>query len=254
MSLGCRLAGRLESSAQFLFLFGGFVEVVGEVAGEHAGIFVGAEFHRLLDDGVEEVPVVGNDEEGAGVVDEGLLQNVLRLHVEVVGGLVENKEVGGADEHADEGDAGAFTTGEDADFFEDVVAFKKEAAEDVAGGHFGAAGLDFFDGFEDGEVGIEFVGVVLVEEGGEGFGSEVVVAGGGLFVSRDHAAEGGFSGTVGSDDGDFFAPSDFEIEVAEDGEGFSVFEGIVLGGFFELGDEVGRGRGIREAEGHHGID
>lgn len=243
----------MESAATFFFLFFGFVEVVGEVAGEHAGIFARAEFEGFLDDVVEEVPVVGNDEEGAGVVDEGLLQDVLRLHVEVVGGLVKNKEVGRADEHADEGDAGTFATAEDADFLEDVVAFEEEAAEDVAGGHFGAAGLDFFDGFEDGEGGVELVGVVLVEEGGEGFGPQFVVAGGRLFLAGDHAAEGGFTGTVGADDGDFFAAGDFEVDVAEDGEVSSVFKRVNLGRFFELGDEVGRGGGIGEAEGHHGV-
>ena len=247
------MVGCLESPATFPLLFLDLVEVVGEIAGEHTGIFAGAEFEGFLDDVVEEVPVVGNDEEGAGVVDEGLLQDVLRLHVEVVGGLVENKEVGGADEHADEGDAGTFTTGEDADLFEDVVAFEKEAAEDVASGHFGAAGLDLLDGFEDGEGGVEFVGVVLVEEGGEGFGPQFVESGGRLFLAGDHAAEGGFAGAVGPDDGDFFAAGDFEIDVAEDGEVGSVFKRVNLGGFFQFGDEVGRGGGIGEAEGHHGV-
>ena len=82
----------------------------------------------------------------------------------MVGGLVKNEEVGGADEHANEGDAGAFSSGEDSDFFEDVISFEEEAAEDVSRGHGGAAGLDLLDGLDDGEGGVEFVCVVLVEE------------------------------------------------------------------------------------------
>ena len=196
---------------------------------------------------------MGDDEEGAGVVHERLLQDVLRLHVEVVRGLIENEEVRGADQHADEGDAGALTTGEDADFFEDVIAAEKEATEDVAGGHGGTAGLNLLDRFEDGEVGVEFVGVVLIEEGGEGFGAHFMLACGGVFLARDHAAEGGFSSAVRPDNRDLFTAGDLEVEVTEDGEVFAIFERINLGGAVELGDEVGGGRRIREAEGDGGF-
>jgi len=108
--------------------------------------------------------------------------------------------------------------------------------------------LDLFDGFEDGEGGVEFVGVVLVEEGGEGFWAEFVGAGGGFFFAGDHAAEGGFSCSIGAYDGDFFAAGDFEVEFFKNDE-----IAVLLGGFFELRDEVGGGGRIGEAEGHDGI-
>ena len=90
---------------------------------------------------------MGNDQEGARVIDECFLQDVLRLHVKMVGGFVENEEVGRSDEHANEGDARSFSSGKDANFLKDVIAFEKEAAEDITRGHGGSAGLDFFNGF-----------------------------------------------------------------------------------------------------------
>ena len=247
-----RLRGqRLRASATVgatVFLIG-FLDVVGEIPGELAGVLAGSEFQGLSDDGIEEVPVVGNDQEGAGVVDERLLQDVLRLHVEVVGGFVEDQEVGRAHQHAAEGDTGSFSATEDADLFEDVVTFEKKAAENIAGRHGGAAGLDHLDRFQDGESGIEFVGVVLVEEGGERLGAEFVKARGRIFLAGDHAAEGGFPSSVGSNDGNFFAAGDFEIEVLEDGEVLAIFQLVDLRGAFELGHEMGRGGGIGEAEG-----
>lgn len=230
------------------FLFFDFIEVVGQVAGEHARVFIRAELHCFLDDGVEKVSVVRNDEEGAGVVDECFLQDVLRLHVEVVGGLVENEEVGGADEHANKGDAGTFATTQDADFFEDIVPSEEEAAEDIARGHGGAAGLDLFDGFENRQGGFEFVGMVLIEEGGEGFGAEFVVAGERGLFPGDHAAEGGLAGAVGADDGDFFTTGDFEVEVPKDGE-----VAVLLGGVFELRNKMGGGGRVGKTERHHRI-
>lgn len=169
--------GRRRGDACATFFGFNLVEIVGEVAGEHSGVFLWAKFHRFLDDGVEEVPVVGNDEEGAGIVDEGFLQDVLRLHIEVVGRLVENEEIGRTDEHANEGHTGSLTATQDAYFFKDIVAFEKEAAEDITCGHGGATGLDLLDRFKDGEGRVEFVGVVLVKEGRFGFGSEFLIAG-----------------------------------------------------------------------------
>ncbi len=116
-----------------IFFSFNFVEVVGEVAGEEAGWEGGAEFESFLDNGVEEIAIVGDDEEGSGVVDEGFLEDVLGLHIEVVGGFVEDEKVGGSNEHADESDTGAFAAGEDAYFFVDVVASEEEAAENVTG-------------------------------------------------------------------------------------------------------------------------
>ncbi len=201
-----------------------------------------------MDEGVEEVAVVRDDEHGAGVADEGALEHALGLHVEVVGGLVEDQKVGGLDEHADECDARAFATGKDADFFKDIVAAEEEAAEKVAALWRGFAGGGFFYGLEDGLVGIEFIGVVLGEVGEGDAESEGEFAIGRGILAGDEAAEGGFAGAVGADDGVFFAFGDLEVEVFEDGVVAEAFAGA-----FELGDGVAGGGWRGEAEVDDGV-
>ena len=109
---------------------------------------------------------MGDDHHAAGVVEQGALEDALGLHVEVVRRFVEDEEIRGLEQHAGQRDTGAFAAGEDSDFLEHVIAGEKEAAEDVAHLRGGVAGGDGLDSFQDGEVGIEFVGVVLREERG----------------------------------------------------------------------------------------
>ena len=58
-----------------------------------ARFFAGTEFQGLGHKGIEEIAVVGNDHHATGVVDQCALENALRLHVEVVGRLIEDEEV-----------------------------------------------------------------------------------------------------------------------------------------------------------------
>ena len=75
---------------------------------------------------------MGDDDDCPGIVVEGVLQDFLRLHVKVVGRFVEDEEVGGAHQHADEGDTRALAAGEDAHLLEDIVTTKEEATEEIA--------------------------------------------------------------------------------------------------------------------------
>ena len=196
-SWGCDCCGgrglglcRRGLAAFQVFLLFLFVEVVAEVAEVEFGVLALAELEGLFDAGVEEGAVVGDDDDGAFVVLDGVLEDLLRLHVEVVGRFVENKEVGRADEHADEGDAGALAAGENADLFENIVSAEEETAEEVAdlGGSLAAG--DFLDGGDDGLARVEFVGVVLGEEGGLHAIAELAESGAGGFLAGDEAAEG----------------------------------------------------------------
>ena len=147
-----------------LFFHRAFLDVVADVSGKESGRFAGAKLEGFADHRIEERAVVRNDQHAAGVVGERALQDILRLHVEVVGRLVEDQEICRAQQHADECHARAFAAGEHADFFEDIVAAEKKAAEKVAGVGCGFARGCGFDGFENGFFGIELVGVVLREE------------------------------------------------------------------------------------------
>lgn len=64
---------------------------------------------------VEEVSVVGDGDDGAGVLLEVLFEPVDRLCVEVVGGLVEQQHVRLLEQQAAEGHAAALTAGEGVD-------------------------------------------------------------------------------------------------------------------------------------------
>ena len=68
-----------------------------------------------LGDVVEEVPVVGDGEHGAGVLRQVLLEPEHALGVEVVRGLVEQQEVGLLQQQLAERDAALLTAGEELD-------------------------------------------------------------------------------------------------------------------------------------------
>lgn len=52
-----------------------------------------ANFQNLIEPGVEKFPVVGNCENGSGIVAEVVLESDERLRVEVVGGFVQHEWV-----------------------------------------------------------------------------------------------------------------------------------------------------------------
>ncbi len=82
--------------------------VVALVADQAAAVDLG----DPLGDVVEEVPIVGDGDDGAGVGREVLLEPEHALGVEVVGGLVEQQQVGLGEQQLGERDAALLTTGE----------------------------------------------------------------------------------------------------------------------------------------------
>ena len=85
----------------------------------------------------------------------------------MVGGLVEQQEVAGRDEHLGHGVAVALTAGENTEFFEDIVAGEHEAAEERAEFDDGDFGRGAADVVEHDGVGVEDFVLVLSEEVGE---------------------------------------------------------------------------------------
>ena len=136
-----------------------------------AGVDVEAAIFDLEDAGgeaVDEVAVVGDEEDGAGEVADGFEEDVFGAEVEVVGGLVEEKHVRWGDEHLGHGVAVALAAGEDAEFFEDVVAGEHEAAEEGSQFDYGDFGGGGGDVVEHAGVGVEDFVLVLGEEVNEG--------------------------------------------------------------------------------------
>src|SRR5690606_16698002 len=102
---GLVLAGFLFEAFRLLLEPGGVVALVGDAA-------AAVEFEDPAGDLVEEIPVVGDDEDRALVFDEVFLEPGDGLGVEMVGGLVEQQEVGGLEQQPAEGDAALLAAGE----------------------------------------------------------------------------------------------------------------------------------------------
>ena len=100
-----------------------------EVGGVVALVRIGpaaVELEDPLGDVVEEVPVVGDRDHGAGVLLQVLLQPLHALGVEVVGRLVEQQQVGLLEQQLAQRDPAALATGEHGD-----VGVRRRAAQRV---------------------------------------------------------------------------------------------------------------------------
>ena len=112
---------------------------------------------------------MGDEEDGAGVVLERRFQELERLDVEVVGGLIEHEDVGGAREEPREEQAVALAAGEHRHSCVRAARREEEVAEVAHDVLLAARRLDPFragaDGVGDGFLKIER-GAELVEVGG----------------------------------------------------------------------------------------
>jgi len=127
---------------------------------------------------VDEIAVVGNENYRAGVLHQGFEQDVFGAQVEVVGGLIEQQEVGGVQQHFEQRVAIALSAGEDADALKDIVAREKKTAEQAAQLGLRGGGREFAEVVEDASFRIEFFILVLREIVGLDVVAELVFAGG----------------------------------------------------------------------------
>ena len=75
---------------------------------------------------------MGDVEDGPREAADRLFQHFLADHVEVVGGLVQDQEVGAGQHELREGDAAAFAAGQIRDALEDIVPGEQEGGEHAA--------------------------------------------------------------------------------------------------------------------------
>ena len=85
----------------------------------------------LTHEAVKEVTVVGDEDERTIIVEEGLLEDFLRLHVEVVRRFVENQQVVGLEEELEQSQARTLTTAEYLDLLRRSFAAKHKGTEEV---------------------------------------------------------------------------------------------------------------------------
>src|ERR1035437_4219714 len=139
-------------------------------------------------DAVEEVAIVGDDDEGALVIGEVILQPVDAIEIEVVGGLVEEEERGSAEEGLGEEDADLLAALEFAHEASVERVFDAEAIEQDGGIALGGIAAFFADdAFEFAEAHAVLIGELVV-----GFGVEDVALGEGLperDIAHDHGID-----------------------------------------------------------------
>ena len=91
-----------------------------------------AELIDLVNQPVEEVPVVGDYDKSAVVTDQGLLEYVLGEYVHVVGRLVQRQEVVGVEHQLGHSQSGPLSAAQHGDLLVYILAFEEEGGEYVA--------------------------------------------------------------------------------------------------------------------------
>lgn len=87
---------------------------------------------NLLHHAVEEFAVVRHDDDRAVVLHDGILEDVLRTHVHVVGRLVQYQQVARFEHHAGHGQTCPLAARKHLDLFVDILAAEQERPEDIA--------------------------------------------------------------------------------------------------------------------------
>ena len=236
---------------ELLHQLGGLIpEVV--VAHVHLDLAV-VDIHDVGTHGVQEVTVVADHDDGAGEVQQEVLQPVDRVNVQVVGGLVHHQQVGVAEQslgqqhlHLQTGVQGGHVVvveiGADAKALENAgrVALGLPAAQlgillfQLAGQHavlvghllLGVQGFlllaDIVETLVAHDDGVHHViGVVgvlvLLQNRHADVGQDRDLAGGGLQVSGQDLQKGGLAGAVCADDAVAVAPGELEIHMGKQG-------------------------------------
>ena len=81
-----------------------------------------ADFEDAGGELIDEIAVMRDEDDCAGIFYERFEKDILGAQVKVVGGFVEQQEVCGMEEHFQQRVAVALATGEDSDTLEDIVA------------------------------------------------------------------------------------------------------------------------------------
>ena len=111
----------------------------------------------------DEVLVVGDEEDGAFVLLDGLVEGVDALEVEVIGGFVEDEDVGLLQHDLAEEQAGGFASGEGVGLLEAFFAAEEHLAEDAADVFLGGLGIELVEPVAGGHAELDGALVVLRE-------------------------------------------------------------------------------------------
>ena len=195
----------------------GLVEVILVVASVACELAAG-DMQDDLGHAADEVNVVADENQGSLVVFECSDEGVDAAHVEMGGGLIHEQEVGGLQEHADEGEAAFFATAEDGDEFEDIVTTKQEGAEEGARQLLAGAAGQIHGRLKHGVLHVQSVAAILGEVAELGVVSGFDLAALRSEHAREELQQGGLACSVGSDKDDALTALHFKVEPGVNGK------------------------------------
>ena len=226
----------------------GFVEVV-LVIPRIRGEVTGTDVEDGGGHGADEVNIVANEDQGALVLAEGGDEGIDGADIQMGGRFIHQEKVGRVEQEFDEGEAGFFTTAENADRFKNIVPTKQERAQDRACRLFadGVGGVE--NGFENLMAHIERIAAVL----GKVTDPDVVAE---ESLSRldgkgapQKFEKGGFPRTVRADENGPLAALGLEVEIPIDGKiAGAVGIGVGVGDLFERDDAETTADGLGKGE------
>ena len=167
------------------------------------------------------------DDDGRTVESfDGLLEHILRRHVEVVGRLIEDEQVDRFQQQTDHGQTGTLSAGEHTDLFLRDLTTKHEGAEQVVDLQTHLTRGHTVDGVVDGQTLIEQLCLVLREVANLDVVRNLQRTGEGN-LSHDALNERGLTLTVLSDKGYLLATLDGHVDMGEDGVSAIVLAHVV---------------------------
>ena len=207
----------------------------GRVAAAVEGQLLLLEVRHVIDHGVEEIAVMGDQQQRAGIALEPLLQPEDGVEVEVVGRLVEQQQLGRAHQRLGQIQAHAPATGEVADAPVHLLAGETQAGQQLARTRIGAVALGIVQfvvqagdgaavvgGLGPGQFGLDRAQVqiaiehvvhrqtlevidLLAHMGDTPVRRQLTVAGVGAELTAQQGEQAGFAGAVGADQTDLLA-------------------------------------------------
>ena len=146
----------------------GVVDVIFKAHGavDYAGR---RDFHNSVSDSIHKLVIVGSEENHVGELDQAIVEGRDRLQVQMIGGFVQNEDVGPAEHHARQHAAHPLAAGEDVGFLQGFFAGEEHSPQEAAQEGFAVVAGVLAQPFDKGEAGIEeasvFFGKVGVGDG-----------------------------------------------------------------------------------------
>jgi len=179
----------------------------------------GAHLHYPGSQLVDEVPVMGNEDDAAPVMAQGFEQHFLGLEIKVIGRFVQQQQIGRPQQQNGQGQAVFFAPGQDRHRFLHIVPGKQEGAKDVPHPRHHVEGRRIRDLLQHGGFRIQGPGLILGKIGQLQIMALPPRTPARRLGCRQQAHQGRFAGAVGTDQGQPLAPLHGQVHVLQHAQG-----------------------------------